>query len=106
VAKPPVLDPEGFEARLGNQSCFLGNTREFALLARLNRRPGRYVSYDHLRDDVWNDIETETNTIQRTVSNLRRKLRDAGLTSVEIDGRQKSHYRLGVVPTSDTVTSA
>ena len=61
---------------------------EFALLDRLNRRPSLFVSYDQLREDVWEDIETEKNTIQRTVSNLRRKLKGAGLTSVVIDGEQ------------------
>jgi hypothetical protein len=102
-----VIDSEGFEARLGNlPPCFLGNTKEFALLVRLNHRPGRYVSYDQLREDVWGDIETAKNTIQRTATNLRRKLHDAGLTSVVIDGTQKGYYRLAVVTSSEPVTSA
>jgi DNA-binding winged helix-turn-helix (wHTH) protein len=63
------------------------------------------VNYDRLRDDVWGDIETEKNTIQRTVSNLRRKLRDAGLAAVIIEG-QKDNYRLKVVTGADPVTSA
>jgi 7-cyano-7-deazaguanine synthase in queuosine biosynthesis/DNA-binding winged helix-turn-helix (wHTH) protein len=101
-----VIDPERFEARLGSKVCPLGNTYEFALLNRLNGSRGRYVEYDHLRDDVWGDIETEKNTIQRTVSNLRRKLREAGMTAVVIDGKQKGHYRLEVETSTDPVTSA
>jgi hypothetical protein len=89
-----VLDEETFEARLGNRSCLLGNTFEFRLLARLNRRPGRYVRIDALREDVWQDMETAKNTIQRTVSNLRRKLRDADLVGILIDGSQKDNYGL------------
>jgi DNA-binding response OmpR family regulator len=91
-----VLDSEAFMARLGAKECFLGNTREFDVLARLLRRPGRFVSHDALRVDVWDDIETETNTIHRTVTNLRRKLAKK-LPEVVIDGSQKKHYRV-VVP--------
>jgi 7-cyano-7-deazaguanine synthase in queuosine biosynthesis len=101
-----VLDSERFEARMGSCACFLGKTMEFALLDRLNRRPSLFVSYDQLREDVWEDIETEKNTIQRTVSNLRRKLKGAGLTSVVIDGEQEGHYRLVLVTSADSVTSA
>ncbi len=93
-----VLDGETFEARLGNGRCFLGHTMEFALLERLNRRPGRFISIQVLREDVWHEQLTEKYTIQRTVSNLRRKLRDAGLVGLEIDGSQRNHYRLTLLP--------
>jgi DNA-binding response OmpR family regulator len=63
-------------------------------LDRLNRRPGRYVSLDALRQDVWGDRDTAKNTIQRTITNLRRKLREASLTGVLLDGNEKGHYRL------------
>ena len=89
-----VLDKELFAARFGDRCCSLGNTVEFRLLDRLNSRPGRYVSVDTLRQDVWDDLETAKNTIQRTICNLRRRLRAAGLTGVSIDGVQKDHYRL------------
>jgi len=96
AAGPPKLtmDVDTFEAQLGTKACPLGNTKEFHLLARLNRRPGVYVSVNSLRDDVWCDGETAKNTIQRTVSNLRRKLNEAKMTEVVIDGSQKDHYRL------------
>jgi 7-cyano-7-deazaguanine synthase in queuosine biosynthesis len=94
---PPVLylDAARFEARLGDgKSCFLGNTMEYRLLERLNRRPGDYISVNQLRDDVWQNPSTEKNTVQRTVSNLRRKLESAGMSAIKIDGSQKDHYRL------------
>ncbi len=40
------------------------------------------------------DEHTAKNTIQRTVCNLRRKLREAALEGVLIDGSQKDHYQL------------
>jgi hypothetical protein len=93
-AQTLVVDRESFTARLGEHSCFLGNTVEFRLLERLNRRPGLFLSIETLRASVWNDKHLAKNTIQRTVCNLRRKLRDAGLTGVSIDGMQKGHYQL------------
>jgi hypothetical protein len=88
------FDDDLFEARVNGKACPLGNTREYALLKRLARRPGTFVSVNDLRRDVWGDEETEKNTVQRTVSNLRRKLRDAGITGAEIDGKQPGSYRL------------
>jgi 7-cyano-7-deazaguanine synthase in queuosine biosynthesis len=89
-----LLDRERFEARLGRRTCFLGNTKEFLLLERLNRRPGTFVSYDGLRAEVWRDERTAKNTIQRTVSNLRRCLESERFEGVLIDGSQPGHYRL------------
>jgi hypothetical protein len=89
-----LLDRETFEARFGNRKCFLGNTREFWLLDRLNRRPGFFVSYDTLRADVWRDERTAKNTIQRTVCNLRRRLKSDQFESVIIDGSEPDHYQL------------
>jgi DNA-binding response OmpR family regulator len=97
-ANPPglVFDDERFEVLLAGKPCPLGNSYEYAVLKRLSRRPGAFVSVDSLRTDVWRDDDTEKNTIQRTICNLRRKLRDAGLSGVTIDGRQRGHYRLVV----------
>jgi hypothetical protein len=46
-----------------------------------------------IASDVWNDDDVEKLTIQRTVSNLRRRLSNTGL---EIDGSNKGHYALKV----------
>jgi hypothetical protein len=95
--RPLVLDEETFEAHYGKAACFLGNTMEFHVLARLIRSTGRFVAVNSLRDDVWPHGEAEKNTIQRTVSNLRRRLREAGI-DVIIDGSQKDYYRLILSP--------
>jgi DNA-binding response OmpR family regulator len=89
-----VLNDEQFEARYAGKTCILGYNYEYLLLAWLNRRPDTYVSVNALREDVWRCAMTEKNTIQRTVSNLRRRLREAGLAGVIIDGTQPGHYRL------------
>jgi hypothetical protein len=89
-----TVDPETFEARYGERACFLGNNIEFRLLVRLNRKPGYFVSINSLRDDVWHEEDTEKNTIQRTISNLRRKLCKAEMSELVIDGSEKDHYRL------------
>jgi DNA-binding response OmpR family regulator/7-cyano-7-deazaguanine synthase in queuosine biosynthesis len=89
-----VFDDERFEVQMAGKPCPLGNGREYAVLKRMSRRPGTFVSIDNLRTDIWGDEHTEKNTIQRTVSNLRRKLTEAGLNGVTIDGSHRAHYRL------------
>jgi 7-cyano-7-deazaguanine synthase in queuosine biosynthesis len=100
LSPPPsrlALDEERFEARLaGGAPVFLGNTKEFWLLVLLNRRPGVYVPLSTLREQVWRGSNPATYTIQRTVSNLRRRLESAGLSTnlIRIDGSQRERYRL------------
>jgi hypothetical protein len=94
VEKGLVIDSTKFEVRFDGVSCFLGNTLEFGFLARLQRARGIYVSHRQLQDDVWNDDHTERSAIQRVASNLRRKLKDAEIAGVTIDGGQAGHYRL------------
>ncbi|MFO0804404.1 MAG: winged helix-turn-helix domain-containing protein [Gemmataceae bacterium] len=93
-----VIDSERFEVRRGVATCFLGATKEFQLIERLHRARAVFLSLDTLREDVWEDSHTEKNTIQRTVSNLRRKLRENGVAGVAIEGKQKGHYRLVASP--------
>lgn len=93
-----VVDEKTFTAYFAGKDCFLGNTMEFWVLARLNQTPGVYVSYNDFRDDVWKNDQTENNTIQRTISNLRRKLRDKHMTEVQINGQEKGHYQLVLLP--------
>jgi hypothetical protein len=85
----------GFTARFKGQKCFLGNTKPFALLVRLNRRPGWYVSVPELKEDICGvDSPVNDNTIQKHASDLRTQLRNAGMDGIEIDGKVKGHYRL------------
>jgi len=89
------FDRDTFTVRFDGKSCELRNTREYHLLVRLSRRPGIFIPNSVLATDVWNDDQTEKSTIQKTVSNLRRSLKDAGIENVVIDGTtNKDHYAL------------
>jgi len=92
----PFADSETFTAKYRQHVIPLGNTLEYALFERLSRKTGIYISNATIASDVWNDDEVEKITIQRTVCNLRRRLRDTGL---EIDGSNKGHYALKVKAT-------
>jgi 7-cyano-7-deazaguanine synthase in queuosine biosynthesis len=101
-----TLDGDRFLAVWETRPCFLGNTMEYRLLARLHESPGQFVPVQTLAEQVWGDAETRKNTIQTTVTNLRRRLRDTKLFGVRIDGSQRGHYRLDVVPLSACQVSA
>ena len=89
-----IIDEEMFEVRFGPSRCFLGPGMEFRLIGALFDRKGRFVSLGYLIDRVWGgDDETGKNTIHRTVCNLRRKLREAGITQVVIEAKV-GYYRL------------
>jgi hypothetical protein len=92
-----VVDQEHLVVRFNGVACPLGNTLEFWFLERLHRTRGKYLSIEKLGEDVWDDATVLKNSVQRVVSSIRRLLRDAKITGVEIDGSQKGHYRL-VVP--------
>jgi len=97
AVEPPsgfVVDHSRFEVRFGHAVCFLGNTRDFHLVDRLVRAGDQFVTVQKLQDDVWNDTRVEKNTVQRTVSNVRRKFREAGFVGVVLDGTQRDNYRL------------
>jgi len=54
-------------------------TKEFALLRYLMLHAGKVVSAEELLDHVWDEhADPFTNTVRVTVSNLRKKLREAG----------------------------
>jgi hypothetical protein len=94
AAGKPVANRETFTIEYGGRECPLGNTMEFALFERLSQRPGIYLSISVLINEVWTGRNPETNTIQKTVSTLKKKLRDAGMESLTIDGSNKGHYSL------------
>jgi hypothetical protein len=100
------VDADTFTAFFGKKQCFLGHGIEFRLLARLNQRPGVFVSYENLSMDVWRSPKTNKNTIQRTVCNLVRKIREAGITGIRINGKTAGHYQLVVVKQSSSSFSA
>ena len=88
------IDRDTFTVSYRGQTCKLGNTVPFRLLERLNQRPGVYLSITTLIDDVWKDESTESGTVQKTVSLLRKRLNDEGVVGIRIDGSEPGHYSL------------
>ena len=88
-----VVDRETFSVRWRGKKCDLGHTKEFMLIESLNRRVNRFVSNVDLMDEVWEGGDPEANTIQKTVSNLRRKLKVAEMGDLTIEA-QRGHYAL------------
>ncbi|AMV25207.1 7-cyano-7-deazaguanine synthase [Gemmata sp. SH-PL17] len=89
-----VVDRSQFSVFLSGRGCFLGNTNEFRVVARLSESPGRYVSVEDLQDDVWRGAHVSRNAVQQTMTNIRRLFRDSELTEIRLDGSQAGHYRL------------
>lgn len=73
------LDDQSFTVRFGSASYrFTGRNKQlFALLERINRRPGFRVQFDDLRSkgDVWDGSPVEDSTIRGAVTRLRKVLK-------------------------------
>lgn len=90
-----IVDRETFTVSRDGQSCSLGNTKVFSLIEFLNSRLGKYVPILTLIEKIWEDDATGSNTVHKTVSNLRKKLSNAGIKGVSIDS-QDDHYMLNL----------
>ncbi len=90
----PTADAGTFTFYYGYGSCFLGNSVEFRLAERLAKSPGVFIGIGKLMEDVWDGRTVQKNTIAKTACNLRRKLKDATVTGITIDGGEKDHYRI------------
>lgn len=77
--------------RQGGKEVYLGN-KEFALLNYLIERPGRIISREMIREEVWGDnCDPFSNTIETHILKLRRKLDKNSKLITTIPGRG---YRL------------
>lgn len=75
----------------GGREVYLGN-KEFALLNYLIERPGRIISREMIREEVWGDnCDPFSNTIETHILKLRRKLDKNSKLITTIPGRG---YRL------------
>ncbi|GJQ29597.1 MAG: hypothetical protein HBSAPP03_14810 [Phycisphaerae bacterium] len=102
VSSPPTdiepicrLDRQTFSVYWQQRACFLGYTLPFRLLERLAQRSNQYVSVDRLVQDLWGGPKAPS-TIRSAVSDLRFKLRAAGMSGLAdmIDGSNPGHYGL------------
>ena len=88
------LDEDSREVRVDGTVVDLTRT-EFDLLAALASRPGRVLQRETLLREVWHtDWEGSVRLVEAHMSNLRRKLQAAGLTSPEIRTVRGVGYRL------------
>jgi DNA-binding response OmpR family regulator len=72
------LDASRHEAKLHDTVIDL-TSKEFALLRYFMLHPGEVLTSERLLDHVWDEhADPFTHTVRVTISNLRRKLRDAG----------------------------
>ncbi len=67
--------------------------REYSLLEALARNQGRVLSREVIIDEVWNDIESLSNTVNFHVTSLRKKI-DAGRSESLIETVHGFGYRL------------
>jgi DNA-binding response OmpR family regulator len=88
------VDEESREVRVDGTVVDLTRT-EFDLLAALASRPGRVLQRETLLREVWQtDWEGNLRLVEAHMSNLRRKLLAAGLSSPEIRTVRGVGYRL------------
>ena len=88
------VDEESREVRVDGSIVDLTRT-EFDLLAALASRPGRVLQRETLLREVWQtDWEGNLRLVEAHMSNLRRKLLAAGLSSPEIRTVRGVGYRL------------
>ena len=88
------VDEDSREVRVDGVVVDLTRT-EFDLLAALASRPGRVLQRETLLREVWQtDWEGSVRLVEAHMSNLRRKLQAAGLSSPEIKTVRGVGYRL------------
>jgi len=88
------VDEDGREVRVDGVVVDLTRT-EFDLLAALASRPGRVLQRETLLREVWQtDWEGSVRLVEAHMSNLRRKLQAAGLSSPSIRTVRGVGYRL------------
>lgn len=78
----PLVDISTFSVFWQGKTCSLRNTILFRLAARLARQPNQYITAGQLLGDVWDGGVKSPDTIRSTVRNLRRRLRQAGMSDL------------------------
>ena len=71
-----VLDPSRYQLRIGGEAFDL-RRKEFEVLARLMRRPGRIVTREAMLTEIWGYGWDDSKTLDQHIRRLRRKLEQA-----------------------------
>lgn len=90
---PLVIDRRERTARWNDRALDL-RAKEFALLALLTRRVNATVSRTAIAENVWGSMYVTDDTINTTVSALRRKLRRLDASGLSIKTRRGVGYKL------------
>jgi DNA-binding response OmpR family regulator len=93
----PIVDTVAMTVTWRGSRCPLGYTRLLDLIERLVRNPGRWLPYERLLKEVWNDDMLGEGTIKVAVTRLKSKLVEHGMS--ELAGMiRTSGYRCGYFP--------
>ena len=93
----PIVDTVAMTVTWRGKRCPLGYTRLFDLIERLARNPGRWVPYERLLREVWNDEMLDDGAIKVAMTRLKAKLADHGMKELA----EKFHtggYKCGYFP--------
>ena len=90
-----VLDIAARSALVGERKLNLPN-KEFLVLRALAQQPGRVLKKATLVEQIWeSSVEAETNVVEATITNLRRKLEDTS-ANVKIKNMRNAGYWIEV----------
>lgn len=82
IKERPILDSSTLTMMWKGKHLHLGHTLSFRLMAVLIRRSNRYVTHVDLAEEVWDTDDMSTATIRSQVRELRRKLRQCGMSDL------------------------
>lgn len=88
----PLVDATAMTVAWQGAHCLLGPSIQLGLMDRLARHPGRWVTYDRLKTEVWRQSVLSDGAIKVAVLRLRRQLRTGGMADladcIQIRGRR------------------
>ncbi|MGZ5280512.1 MAG: response regulator transcription factor, partial [Pseudobdellovibrionaceae bacterium] len=87
-----VLEIENRVLKINGQNIPLTN-KEFTLMKTLLQTPGKVFNKTFLYEKVWEvHVDTESNTVEMTVTKLRKRLADAGATVLIKNARNLGYW--------------
>ncbi len=87
------IDENNFSITFNGHTCELGNTIGFKILQYLHKHIETNVPVNDLITAVWGRNIVEGNTLQKTISALRAKLKKGGI-KISIQSKAKQHYSM------------
>ena len=87
------IDENNFTVTFNGHTCELGNTIGFKIFQYLHKNIGANVPVNDLKNAVWGQHIIEENTLQKTISSLRKTLKD-NCIEITIQSNIKGHYSM------------